>query len=156
MSMSRSRTVRFAAFALAAATGLLSAACADDATGPVEVTEALVAGLYQATDDFGALSFTTTAEGETTDWLAAGGSLSLSLGADGTVSGELYLPGADEGGADLDADMAGSWSLEGNSVTFEQDADTFVRDMPFVFADGVLTGEATFQGVRVRVVLIQR
>ena len=35
-------------------------------------------------------------------------------------------------------------------------ADTFVRDMPFVYAGGKLTGQATFSGTDVKVVLAKQ
>jgi len=62
------------------------------------------------------------------------------------------------GGAPLDADMAGTWTQILNVVTFTQGADTFVRNMDFVWlldANGVssLAGEKVFSGTDVRIVL---
>ena len=152
--MFRSHSLRPAALALSAVAALMTVAC-EQPGEPVVPTMAAVAGEYDANESFGALSFTTTAEGETINWLEAGASFSLTLNADGTVSGRLFIPGGDENGADMDADMAGTWTLLGNTVTFEQDADTFVRDMPFTYIDGVLEGDHIFDDVRVRVVLVQ-
>jgi hypothetical protein len=106
-----------------------------------------VAGTYTAT------TFTTTSGTVTTDQLAAGASFTITLAPDRTTTGRLFVPGADEGGGDLDADMAGTWTLSGSTVEFAQTADTFVRDMPFIATRDRLQGEATFSGTTVRVTL---
>jgi len=77
----------------------------------------------------------------------------MSLAANGTTTGHLFLPGADTGGADFNADMAGTWMLSGDTIQFDQTADSFVRDMPFLAGENRLTGDHTFGGVRVRLVL---
>ena len=133
----------------AAATVLVTAAflaaCGDDdGAGP---TTASAAGTYTAT------TFTTTAGGAMVNQLAGGASLRLVLAADATVTGRLFIPDADEGGGDLDASMAGTWSLRDGVVRFAQTADTFVRNMPFQADGSTLRGDATFGGTTVRVVL---
>lgn len=100
------------------------AACSD----PVAPTMDSVAGSYTAT------SF--QAEGE--NILAAGGSLTLVLTTTGQVSGQFSLP-ASVGGP-LDADMAGTYELDGRDIDLDQEADTFVRDADWSWNDGVLTG----------------
>jgi hypothetical protein len=60
-----------------------------------------------------------------------GGSLTLTLTADGKTSGRLFLPGGAQDGGDVDADMAGTWGLIGHTVQFGQAAETFVRLMDF-------------------------
>ena len=152
--MIRIRSLRATTLSLAAAA--LLAACGDDPAAPAAPSMEVVAGQYDAGTSFGALRFTTTIDGETTDWLAAGATLTLTLDADGTVAGRLFIPGMDEDGGDMDEDMAGAWTLSGSTVLFEQEADTFVRDMPFTYTDGVLSGDRTFDDVRVQVVLLQR
>ena len=102
-----------------------SASCGSD---PVAPTMETIAGAYEAT------SF--VAEGA--DILAAGGSLSLVLDANGTVSGSFFVP-ASVGGP-LQADMAGTYSISGTSVAFTQEADTFVRDASWIWMNGVLEG----------------
>jgi hypothetical protein len=67
------------------------------------------------------------------DLLAAGGSLTLMLGADGSVAGSFFIP-ASLGGPNT-VDMAGTFSLAGNVVTFSQSADSFVRDVDWIWAD---------------------
>lgn len=65
------------------------------------------------------------------------------------------MPGALDGGGDFDADLAGSLTLNGDTVTFDQAADTFLRDMPFEYRDGRLVGDATFGDDRIRVTLAE-
>jgi len=136
-----SRKVQAAWIVLVAAAGV---ACSGDVVTPTTTT---VAGAYTAT------VFTTTTGGITTDQLAAGSSLALSLTAAGAVTGRLFVPGGAEGGGNLDADMVGTWTLTGSTVDFNQAADTFVRDMSFVATENRLTGDATFGGTNVHVVL---
>lgn len=135
------------------------------AVGPDGPAMAAVAGVYRTGGEFTALSFTTDDGSMDVDWLEHDASLTLDLAGDGTVSGELYIPVPSDPTfhpyfeeEDIDrgyfgADMAGAWTLEGQTVRFEQEADSFVRDMAFVFTDGTLTGDETFSGVRIRVVL---
>lgn len=119
-------------------------ACDDDATG---IDEDLV-GSYQAT------TFTVTTDDGTTDVLAEGGSLDITLAADGTTSGTLIIPATQsESGEEEQASMSGTWSIESGTVTFEQDADTFVRDMGFQASEGRLEGEETFGEETVHVIL---
>jgi len=114
---------------------------------PFTPTVADMAGTYSAT------TFTSTNGATTTDHLAVGGSLTLTLGPDGTTTGRLFVPAGAEGGGDLDADMAGTWTLTGSTVDFAQAADTFVRDMTFTAEPNRLRGSATFSGTTIRVVL---
>jgi hypothetical protein len=134
--------VRIARTAALAAV-VMAAACGDSFSPTLET----VAGTYTAT------TFTTTANGTTTDQLAAGGSLVLTLAAGGTTSGQLVVPAVGDAGADFIADMAGTWVLTGDKVTFTQGADTFVRDMTFTATENELRGDETFGGTRVQVTL---
>jgi hypothetical protein len=118
-------------------------ACSDSTDPDV----ADVVGSYEAT------SFTTTSSGVVDDELADGAALEMVLNANGSVTGLLTAP-TGEGGGTLN--MAGTWSLSGNTVTFDQSADSFVRDMPFTVAGNTLSGDATFDGVRVRVTLTKQ
>ena len=130
--------------ALLVATALAPAACGDDPASPgIDA----VAGSYAATE------FTVTEAGATTDLLATGASLQLDLAVDRSVTGRLFVPDADEGGGDLDAQLTGTWTLDGSTVRFTQPEDTFVRDTPFTFADGELRADRTFGTARVRVTL---
>lgn len=69
--------------------------------------------------------------GITADLLLLGASLTVVLNQDGTTTGRLLAPGLGENGADVDEDLAGTWTLEGSTVTFDQSGDTFIRDAPF-------------------------
>lgn len=137
---------RRAARTLTAATVLVAAGCESDPTGPT---------LDDIVGSYSVVTLTTTTEAGTVDRVAEGASLGLQLNADGTVSGELFVPGGAEDGSDFTADMAGTWTLSGSIVRFEQDADSFVRDMDFEADGDRLTGEETFGDVTVRVVLEQ-
>jgi hypothetical protein len=106
-----------------------------------------VAGTYTAT------TFTTTAAGVTTDHLAAGASVELTLSADGSTSGRLFVPDAGEEGGDFEANLVGSWTIDDQSVVLDHDADTFLRDVTFTAARNRLTAERTFVTTTVRVVL---
>lgn len=117
-----SRTVRSTALALF----VLLAACDD----PVMLTLDLVAGTYVATE--------LTANGD--DIIAAGGTLTMTLASDGTVTGDFTLPAAAPGGP-FNADLAGTYGVSGEGVTFTQAADTFIRDATWTWDDGVLSGE---------------
>jgi ABC-type oligopeptide transport system substrate-binding subunit len=74
--------------------------------------------------------FTTPQGGSQRDELAAGSTLTLNLTLDGLTSGHLHLAAFGTNPV-VDADMAGTWSLNGKDVTFTQTADTFVRNMTF-------------------------
>ena len=148
---------RLMAMAVLATTAGLGA-CDDGGTVDVDPTVAIVAGSYTAEGNFGTIVFTTTTAGspEVTDWLAQGGSLTMTLNEDGTTAGRLFVPGADEDGGDFDEDLTGTWSLSDGVVTFDQPADTFIRDMAFEYADGRLNGEETFGDTTIRVILQRR
>jgi hypothetical protein len=141
--------VAFAAACVTSAGPSDQSRTADSTAGP---GVADVAGTYQAT------TFTTRSQSSqaTTDQLAQGATLTIVLDTTRATTGRLFVPVGDENGNDLDASMAGTWALSHDSVGFSQAADTFVRDMPFVFANGALTGEGTFSGTVVRVVLTKQ
>ena len=123
---------------------LFLAAC-DSPTEPPTV--ASVAGEYTATE------FRVTTPGESVDLLQEGVELDIDLRADGTTAGRLFAPGLDEDGGDLDADLAGRWTLQGDTVRFQHDADTFLRDMDFIAQGSRLEGNRDFGGARIRITL---
>jgi hypothetical protein len=138
---------------------MMLTACSDSPTEPGTLTVQAVAGVYGASGAFGTLTFATIDSGAVTDWLEAGASISLRLNTDGTTEGELFIPGADEDGSDVEESLTGTWSLAGSVVTLEHDADTFLRDMPLTIVGGRLEGERIFgrtadsSGTRVRLTL---
>ena len=107
-----------------------------------------VAGDYHVT------SFTTSDSAATVDWMTVPGTtFTISLAANGTTTGHIFVPGGGTGGADLDADMAGTWVLTRDIVTFNQSADTFVRNVAFIATQNRLTGDKQFSTTRVRITL---
>ena len=153
--MFRDRT-RYLVLILGAA--LTLGACDDSPTtlDPTAQAMAAVAGEYSAGGSLGAISLTTEDDGETLDWLAAGASMQVRLTADGKTTGRLFIPGADEDGGDMDADLTGTWSLESGKIHFQHPADTFIRDMEFVVEGKRMVGDETFDGIRVRLELARQ
>jgi hypothetical protein len=135
------RTIRvFALVALAAAGG-----CGDD--DGFEPSAGDVAGVYEAT------VFTATTGLGTLDLLALGASAEVTLDVDGTTTGRLFIPGAGEGGEDVDEDLVGTWDLSGSTVTFNQTGDTFIRNVDFAASENQLTGEGVFDGQQLLLIL---
>jgi hypothetical protein len=119
----------------------LMAACSDTLS-----PEATLAGTYVAT--------TFTLSGDITgDVLAAGGGLTITLDADGTTDGTLFVPASLNDGEDFNANMAGTFTVVNGTVTFTQDADTFVRDLTWTVDGSGLGGSGTFSGVTITIVL---
>ena len=135
---------------------MLIGACGDPG-GVAETAAVLVSGEYRAEGTLGAFRLMTVGpDGEETDWLARGASVELRLTADGGTRGRLYVPGADEDGGNLDSDLAGTFSVRDGVVTFDHEADTFIRDMPFAWTDGRLRGDEVFGETRVVLELVRR
>lgn len=132
---------------------VLLVSCSESPTESEILTVQAVAGMYGAAGDFGALTFTTTSNGAVVDWLDEGATLSLRLNADLTTEGHLFVPGADEDGSDIDADLVGTWQLTNNIVTLAHAADTFLRDMALTANADRLAGDHTFSGTRIRLTL---
>jgi hypothetical protein len=129
---------------------LISAAlvgCGSDSTGPAEPP----IGSYTA------IEFVTTGNSGQTNQLVIGGSLQMNLAANGTTSGHLHMAASGSNPV-VDADMAGTWTLNGNVVDFTQTADTFVRDMVFILQPIAtdtwdLVGDQGFSGTRIQLTL---
>ena len=116
----------------------------DDSFSPTVET---VAGSYSAT------TFTLTSVGGSINLLAGGATLTLNLATDGTTTGRLFLPDGELDGSDLDEDLAGTWSLTDSTVTFDQTAATFIPEIDFIASSNRLTGEGSFSGGTLRLVL---
>ena len=112
------------------------------------LTPESIAGTYRA-------STFALSGGATEDVLAVGGSLTITFSAGGTTSGTLFVPAASaaSGGMDFTADMAGTFTLENDSITLTQAADSFVRDLAWIYDGGLINGTGTFSGVTITVVL---
>jgi hypothetical protein len=89
---------------------VLAGGCGDDDDG-FNPTIETVAGSYTAS------TFTIEDETGTIDLLALDASVSATLNEDGTTTGQLFVPEGDEDGSDLEADLAGTWTLEGDTLT---------------------------------------
>jgi hypothetical protein len=127
--------------------GLALVACGDDDDGGTGPTVDDVAGSYSAT------AFTIDDGDGPLDLLALGASVTATLDADGTTSGQLFIPLAGPGGSDLDEDLAGSWTLSGTTVTYIPSSSTVLTDVDFAVGSNTLTGEGTYQGSLLRLVL---
>ncbi|HEY7614876.1 MAG TPA: hypothetical protein VH764_17890 [Gemmatimonadales bacterium] len=138
------RTMIRHAAALCVAAAL--AGCGDDDDGGFNPTMDEVAGSYSAT------TLTLDTGAGPTDLLAFGASVDVTLDADGSTSGRLFVPGGAPDG-DLDEDLQGTWSLSGTTVTFTPSAATVLTDVDFAAGPNTLTGEGTYMGAVIRLVL---
>jgi hypothetical protein len=138
----RRQASRFAPAALV----LLLACGGSDSFTPTEET---VAGTYEAS------TFTATSFNGTTDLLLAGATVDATLAPDGTTSGRLFVPGGAEDGSDLDEDLTGTWTLTGQTVTFNQTAGTFIQEAEFIAGRNTLTAEGTFNGLSIFLQLVK-
>ncbi len=103
-------------------------ACNETTTEPGDT----LAGNYTAT------YFRVTESGATeVDVLANNGRLVINIAENNTTTGSLILPSNVQGG--LTASMAGTANLSGSTVTFQQNEDTFVRDLSWTLTNNGLT-----------------
>jgi hypothetical protein len=116
-------------------------ACGDnnDAFSP---TPATVQGTYNAS------LFTATSDAlGTVNLLALGATVHVVLNADGTTTGHLSVPDLGTGIGAVDADLAGTWSLSGTTVTFSpNDPNSIIGDADFTAAQNSLDGQGAFDG----------
>ena len=132
---------------------LALAACGGDDNG-FSPTRETVSGGYTASV-FTLTSPTGAGDSTTLDLLTLGASVDVTLDPNGTTAGRLFVPGAAEDGGDVDVDLAGTWSLSGNVVTFDQPGDTFIRDVDFIAGPGTLTAEEESDDGVIRIVLLK-
>ncbi|MGD2136321.1 MAG: hypothetical protein PVF27_09175 [Gemmatimonadales bacterium] len=105
-----------------------------------------LAGTYVAT--------TFTVSGEVSgDVLAEGGNLTITLNADRTTTGNLLIPASLAYGEDFTASMVGTFTIIEETLTFAQDADTFIRDLFWTVNESQLRSTGTFSGVTITIVL---
>ncbi|HXE56899.1 MAG TPA: hypothetical protein VNK43_02765 [Gemmatimonadales bacterium] len=83
-----------------------------------------VSGFYVATGAVGTLA------GLTTDYLAAGGAVDLTLAPDSSSWGTVYLPGAATDGGDLRASLLGRWTVAGRAVSLALERGSFLAGVP--------------------------
>lgn len=142
-SASRLRLRRLAMFAVLAAAG----ACSE---GPSPTASSLIAGAYSAT------VFQVTPQGSTSplDLLAAGSSLNIVIDGGHSTSGQMRIPKAFLGtSADFVESMAGSATLTGTTVRFNQTADTFVRDLTWTTSGRTISANQVVGGDQYNIVL---
>jgi hypothetical protein len=125
------------ALLLAACVAMWSSACGGDSgTQPTSI-----AGNYTAT----VLQVTPTGQ-STIDVLAQGGTLSISIASDNSTTGTINLP-ASVAGTPFTASLSGTAVVSGNTLHFEQSADTFVRDLTFTIVGSTLQATNQVAGV---------
>lgn len=103
-------------------------------------------GSYRAT------TLVTTTNGQATDHLANGSTITLVLTPEGTTSGHAIIAPSGGVGA-LDEDLTGTWATIGDSVNLDHRADTFLRDMPLKLDGNTLVGDKVFQETRIQLTL---
>ena len=122
------------------------AGCGGD-DNPFSPTVANVAGTYNAT------LFTATNSTGTLNLLSLGATVHVVLNPDGTTTGHLFVPDIGQEDGELDADLTGTWTLTGSTVTFSQTADTFIRDVEFTASQNSLESEGTFEDTTLHLAL---
>ncbi|HWN17875.1 MAG TPA: hypothetical protein VNO19_03060 [Gemmatimonadales bacterium] len=108
-------------------------ACGDDSTGP---TVASVAGTYHATQvDL------IQPDNSVIDGLALGVTLEIVLTPQGTTSGTLVIPAVltEDGIEDDVLDLTGTFTVSGNTVTFQGQGDNLIPELPWTIGNGTLT-----------------
>lgn len=123
---------------------VLAASCGDESTGP---SEAALVGVYGATE------LTTIANGRTTNWATQGGHVVLHLHVGWSTAGGLNVP---DPLATINADLAGTWRIVGDSVELHTNAYTFLRGMRFGVQGTTLSGDRTVGVTRYRVMLTKQ
>lgn len=104
---------------------------------------ATVAGTYNAS------KFTAG----TINLLSLGATVHVVLNPDGTTTGHLSVPDV-LGTGPIDADLAGTWTLSGSTVTFSpNDPNSIIGDADFTAAQNSLEGDGTFEGTTLHLAL---
>jgi hypothetical protein len=127
------------------AIGLALGGCGDE-TGPGSG----VAGSYHAT------TLTLTENGQSTNMLAQGAELTVTLAADLTTAGTLVVPAAyTESGTTEAESLAGTYTYDAQAgtVTFDHDADTYLRDVTWTVDGDRLTSTFTSGSTSLHTVL---
>jgi hypothetical protein len=116
---------------------------------PISVpTRTDVAGDYEATTFYGCGGIAYIC----TDFLAAGGSIDLTLNVDATTAGRLIVPG-------YEADLTGTWIFYGTRLELDHPAYTFLREMVFAVDNGLLSADwsdGMIEGYTIYVVLTKQ
>jgi hypothetical protein len=127
-----------------------SAGCGGSDPSPTQIETPSIVGNYTAT------TFQLTLTGQlAVDVLKAGGSLSLSIAADNSTSGTLSLSPSITG-SPFTADLTGTAVQSGNTVHFQQTADTFVRDLTFTVSGNTLQATNQAAGLGTFTIVLTR
>ena len=111
--------------------GVLPMGACDSATEDEDLP-----GTYETT------RFTAQINGETVDVLRGGGFVELVLRENGTASGRLFVPAALNDGEETDLTFAGTYTVSGNQVAFDHEADTFIRDVAWTHEGRTLRADS--------------
>lgn len=114
------RLRRFLALAALAVSVVLLPACDSQ-------EEDTPAGLYLTS------RFEVEIDGEPTNVLAAGGRLEMVLRTNGTAWGRLVVPAELAEGEETEIEFEGTYSVSDDRVTFDHEADTFIRDVTWTY-----------------------
>ena len=79
--------------------------------------------------------------------------MGITLTEEGSTTGTLFVPAAITGSGDLIESMEGTFTRSGSTLTFDQLADTFVRDVTWTIGRRTLTGTFTDPAASVQVTL---
>lgn len=105
---------------------------------------------------YAATALTLSAGGGDTNLLAEGAELNMVLTSSGTTSGTLVVPAAyTESGTEESFSLIGTYTYNASTgdVTFDQAADTFVRDATWTLDGNELHGEFVSSGSTIEAVL---
>jgi len=127
---------------------VVALACSDT-TGPA-LTMAEVSGTYVPS------RLVSITSGSSIDELAAGAQIVITLSPAGDTGGRIFVPGSGDEQGDFEADLTGTWSLDGLTVNLDHPADTFLRDMDLVYDLDRLSGATTFGDTRVEITLVRQ
>jgi hypothetical protein len=148
--MTHYRSVRRSHSAFAAFTALVLLGACGGSDAPTTTTPPSIVGSYKAT------VFQVTPAGQPMiDVLAKGGTLSMVIAADNSTSGSLSLPPSILG-SPFSATLTGTAVQTGNTVKFQQTADTFIRDLTFTVNGTALEAKNQTAGVGVFTVVLTR
>lgn len=119
------------------------ASCSKDSTPitvnpPADLTPSQVAGSYQAI-----LFKLKLSAPDTLNLLLLGSTMNVTLGSDLSMRGRLFVNdtlGVNNGNGDLDIDLAGTFQISRDTLRLRTTADTFVRDVRWVYKDGQFSG----------------
>jgi len=134
---------------------LIVLACGSDPNGP-----GLGGGGAQPpVGSYSAIIFVTTGTSGVTNQLQNGSSLSINLAANSTTSGHLHVAPSGSTPA-FDANMAGTWQVSGDQVSFKQTDDSFMNDLIFTIqplsaSAWSLVADGVVQGTRINLTLAQ-